>query len=396
MMPAAVPARGRVRGHLRARRVVEVRQRHARQPLIDRALDAAQARLFLGRHERDRRARRRHARRAVDAVDVVLRRGRHVEVDDMAERGDVDAARGDVGRDQHAVLPALEAGERLGALRLRPVAVDALHLHAVLAEVLREPVRAVLRAREDERVLHAAVVQQPDEQRRLQVLRHRIRRVRDADGRRRLALEIDRRRLLQHLARQLRDRRRHGRAEEQRLSPRRQVAQHAADVGQEAHVEHPVRFVEDEIAQAGELRVRPREVIEQPSGRADDHVHSAPERVLLRPHADAAEDGGRADRRVDGEVVEILDDLRRQLSRRRQHERARRPARLRDEAVQDGQQERRGLAAAGHCAREQIPSAERQRNRVGLNRGGTREPEVFEAFQQIGMEAEARKRHGSL
>ena len=66
------------------------------------------------------------ARRAADAVDVVLGHQRHVEVDDVAERGDVDAARRDVGGDQHPVLAALEAGERLGALRLRTVAVDAL------------------------------------------------------------------------------------------------------------------------------------------------------------------------------------------------------------------------------------------------------------------------------
>ena len=81
-------------------------------------------------------------------------------------------------------------------------------------------------------------------------------------------LEVDRHRVVQHLARQLRDRRRHRRAEEQRLPLRRQVAQHAADVRQEAHVEHPVGFVEHEELEAGQLRVRRAEVIEQPAGRA--------------------------------------------------------------------------------------------------------------------------------
>ena len=79
----------------------------------------------------------------------------------------------------------------------------------------------------------------------------------------------------------------------------RQVAQHPADVGEEAHVEHPVGLVEHEVLEAGQLRVRVPEVIEQPAGRRDDHVDAAAERVLLRAHADAAEHRRAGDRRVD-------------------------------------------------------------------------------------------------
>jgi hypothetical protein len=42
-------------------------------------------------------------------VDVVVGLGRHVEVDDVRQRLDVDAARGDVGGDEHAVAAGLEA-----------------------------------------------------------------------------------------------------------------------------------------------------------------------------------------------------------------------------------------------------------------------------------------------
>ena len=41
--------------------------------------------------------------------------------------------------------------------------------------------------------------------------------------------------------------------------------QHAADVGQEAHVEHAIGLVEHEVLQAAELGVRRPEVIEQPA-----------------------------------------------------------------------------------------------------------------------------------
>ena len=90
--------------------------------------------------------------------------------------------------------------------------------------------------------------------------------------------------------------------------------------------------------------------------------------MLLRPHADAAEDRRGGDRRVHREVVQVLENLRRQLARRRQHERARRAARLVDQPVQDRQQERRGLAAAGHRAGEHVAPRERRRNGVGLDR----------------------------
>ena len=80
------------------------------------------------------------------------------------------------------------------------------------------------------------------------------------------------------------------------------VLQDAADVGQEAHVEHPVGLVEDEDLEPGELRVGEAEVVEEAAGRRDDDVHAAPERVLLRAHPDAAEDGRAGERRVDGEL----------------------------------------------------------------------------------------------
>ena len=72
---------------------------------------------------------------------------------------------------------------------------------------------------------------------------------------------------------------------------RRHVLEHAPDVGQEAHVEHAVGFVEHEELEAGQLGVGRPEVVEEAPGRRDHDVDPAPERVLLRSHAHAAEDG---------------------------------------------------------------------------------------------------------
>ena len=74
----------------------------ARQALADGALDGAEIGFLVRRDEGERVARQLGAGRAADAVDVVLGDVRDVEVDDVRERLDVDAARRDVGRDEDA------------------------------------------------------------------------------------------------------------------------------------------------------------------------------------------------------------------------------------------------------------------------------------------------------
>ena len=201
------------------RRVVEVGQLDARQPLADDLLDQVPLAFFLARDERERLAGGLGPTRAADTVDVVLGRDRHVEVHDMAQFRHVDATGGDVGRDEHRVLPALEPGQRQRALRLRPVAMDARGLDALPLEVRRQAIGAVLGPREHQRLRHHAARQQRREQGALQVLRHRVDRLRDADGGRGLARQVDRRRVVEEFAGQADDRRRHRGAEEQGLAP---------------------------------------------------------------------------------------------------------------------------------------------------------------------------------
>src|SRR5207247_6617168 len=61
-----------------------------------------------------------HARRAAAAVDVILHRLGNVEVDHVLNAGDVDAAAGDVGGHQDAVLALAECLQRLDAATLAP------------------------------------------------------------------------------------------------------------------------------------------------------------------------------------------------------------------------------------------------------------------------------------
>jgi hypothetical protein len=243
--------------------------------------------------------------------------------------------------------PALEAGERGRALRLRAVAVDPLgRMPALTRWSARRLARCLVRVKTSACCMSPAL-QQLEQQRRLELLRHRIDRLGDAAAGRRLALALDGHGVLQHLGGQramgggivalkksvwrfagtcLRIRRISGR------KPMSSIRSASSST---------------RILELRELRVGARKWSSRRPGRGDDDVHAAAEGVLLRPHADAAEHRGAGDRRVDGQIHQVLVDLRRQLARRRQHQRARRAARLVHQRVQDRQQERGRLAAAG-------------------------------------------------
>src|SRR5690242_5705822 len=109
--------------------------------------------------ERDAHAARAGARGAADAVHVVLGLRGGVEVDDVRDAGDVDAARRDVRGDEGVDPAGLEARQRPLALGLRLVAMHRDGRDVVVAEALDEAVRAALGAHEDERAGLAGVAQ---------------------------------------------------------------------------------------------------------------------------------------------------------------------------------------------------------------------------------------------
>ena len=117
------------------------------------------SRSLLRRGEARGAAARRRPRGAADAVDVVLGDVRQVEVHDVTDVGDVDAAGGDVGRDEHAVGAVLEPVERHPPLRRRAVGVDPRDLVAGAGDLLPDLVRAPLRPGEHERRVRVALEQ---------------------------------------------------------------------------------------------------------------------------------------------------------------------------------------------------------------------------------------------
>ena len=166
------------------------------------------------------------------------------------------------------------------------------------------------------------------------------------------------------------------------------------DVGQKAHVEHAVRLVQHQHFQAGQAAVGLPEVVEETARCGHEDVDPAAERLLLRGIADPAEDGGSREPSVARQLLPVLVDLRRQLARGGEDEDPRHAAGAPEKALENRQQERRGLSAPGHGARQDVPARENRRDGVPLDRGGRLEAEGGDAAQEVGVKVKGAERHG--
>ncbi len=381
----ACPGRSGRRGDCRAAVVSLMLSRPLRGPLrrlsgrrdrhLDQLFDVAEKSHLVPRAQRDRDALRAGARGAADAVHVTLRNVRQIVVDDVTDAFDVDAAGGDVGRDQRADLPAAKIGEHALALALRLVAVDRGSADAALFKSSHHLISAVLGAREHQRAVDRFGAQQVGERGLLGAAVHVHHPLRDAldgggGGRYR-----NRRRVLQHLLGEVGDILRHGGREQQRLPNLRQLRHDLPDVVDEAHIEHAVGFVEHERFD----RVEPHRValhqIEQAAWRRHQHVDPVEQRADLLAHRDAADRQRGLDAQVAAVGAEAVEDLTGEFARRAEHQHAAGLALGTDavggDAIENRQRERGGLAGAGLCDADQVAAADHQRNSLILDGGGS-------------------------
>ena len=137
-----------------------------------------------------------------------------------------------------------------------------------------------------------------------------------------------------------------------------------------------VGLVEHQHLCAAEVDRAVVHVVEQPPGGGHQHVHAAGHRLGLARLRHAAEHQGDAQVGVPAIGAEAFGDLPGQLARRRQHQHAGAAARRRpgvvEQPVQDGQREGGGLAGAGLGDALDVAAGHHQRDRLHLDRGGSR------------------------
>ena len=103
-----------------------------RNGLADQLFDRHDRFLVERGDDGDRRAGPPRTPGAADAVDVIVGMMRDVEIEDVADGGNIEAAGGDVGGHQQRNLAFAELIQRLGAGRLIHVAMQGADAEAVL------------------------------------------------------------------------------------------------------------------------------------------------------------------------------------------------------------------------------------------------------------------------
>ena len=309
-------------------------------------------------------------------MHIVFRYVGQFEIDHVRQLVDVQTARGNIGRDQHAQRVALEIGQRAGARVLALVAVDGGSGDALLVQLFGQPVGTVLGAGEYQHLGPFTLIDQVSQQVALLLLLHHVDLLRDALGRGVARRDLDLGRVVEQAVGQFADLRREGGRVQQGLAHLGQNGDHLADVADEAHIQHAVRFVQHENLDAGQIQRLFADVVEQTAGSGHQNVHALLERLQLRVHAHSAEHDHGTHLCVSAIGAHRLLDLGRQLAGRRQHEHARAPrrnaGRTVQQGVQDGQRKTGGLAGAGLRGGEQVAAGNHQRNGFLLDRRGMR------------------------
>mmetsp|Transcript_34488 Transcript_34488/g.90756 ORF Transcript_34488/g.90756 Transcript_34488/m.90756 type:complete len:214 (+) Transcript_34488:413-1054(+) len=104
------------------------------------------------------------ARRAADAMDIGLRLVGRVELYNPVDGGDVKAARGDVGAEQHARRRRAKVKKGSGALVLLLVAVEVEDGQIDVVQQLRVVLDRVARREEDDDLLVAILLEKREEE----------------------------------------------------------------------------------------------------------------------------------------------------------------------------------------------------------------------------------------
>mmetsp|Transcript_3805 Transcript_3805/g.11859 ORF Transcript_3805/g.11859 Transcript_3805/m.11859 type:complete len:432 (+) Transcript_3805:100-1395(+) len=362
----------------------------ARQLLNDgrvEALDVLEHALVLARGEVDGHTLAAKAARAADAVQVVLRLGGQVVVNHKRHLLHVDAAREQVGGDEHArraraelahddvarVLVHVSMGGRHGVVATAHLVGEPVHLAARVAEnhALRDGQRLVEVAQRVELPLLAVDVHVE----LLDTLQSEL-----------VALHQNAHRLVHELARDLQRLGRHGRREHANLQVGGQQLEDVVDLILEPTAEHLVGLVQAEHLDRARVHRPTTEHVIHTTGGAHHHVHAALQDALVLAHRRATHARVALDRQVVAQGAHDLLDLLRQLARRRQHQRLHLSLLVVD-VLQDARAERRRLASARLRLLDHVQLLGKGHNAALLNRRGLLETVRVDAAQQVLVQA---------
>ena len=252
-------------------------------------------------------------------MDVILRHLGQLEVDHVGQLIDVEATSGDVGGDQHPHLALAKVGQRPVAGTLALGAVNGDGIEAIFLHLLGEAVGDLLGTHEYQHPLPVATADHVGEHLAAafpvdldDALGHLI-------GGGIAGIHLDQGGVIEQIICQRLDVIREGGGEEQGLPLVRQRLHDAANVGDEAHVEHSVRFIQHQHFQGAQGECPLGQQIQQAARGGDQDVDPELDGVQVRLDADAAIGDQGAERQMMGVLDDALAHLGGELPGRGQH-----------------------------------------------------------------------------
>ena len=326
-------------------------------------------------------------------MDVVVRVDRHVEIEDMAEPGDIKPAGGDVARHHDPDVAVLEFLKRLGAFGLGHVAMQGDRVEIMPLQGLRKNVNVALAIAEYERVLDVLGFQQMPQRPALIIRPQHGHALGDIDGCRGRWCNRDFLGVHQEGVGQPTNFRRHGRGEEQRLANPWQQRDDAFDIRDKAHVEHSIRFVDDQDPDIGHQNFAALKKIDQSTRRRDQDIDAAIKLAFLIAETLASDEERHGERAVFSIGFEGLRNLCRQFAGRLQDQgpwhTCLRAAAGKD--VDQRERERGRLACACLRTAENVPPHQDIGDCLRLNRRRRGVASIGYSVHQFGREAQIGK-----
>ena len=206
---------------------------------------------------------------ASDPVNVDFRVGRHVDVDDGRQAGDVEAARGDIGRHQHRAALVGKAHQHLVALALLEFPIQREGAEALLLQRHHEPAALGFGIAESQCAGRTEMIEQQADRVAALAVVHLVPALLDLAARV-LGRDLHRDRVAHELRCELGDAIGIGGRKEQGLAHCRALPGYGDDVVEETHVQHAVGFVEHQRVERVELQAGAFEVVHH-AARCADH-----------------------------------------------------------------------------------------------------------------------------
>lgn len=256
---------------------------------------------------------------SADAMGVGLDGVRYVIVDNMRDLVDINSAGDDIRCHQDVESAVAKALHRPVTGTLGHVSLDRYGVQPGVFELSRQPVGPVLGAGEDDRGKAGGELEQVLKQCELSRLLNGIERVLDGLGRLGMG-QLGDQGVDQDLVRQLAEIFRHRRGEQQVLAFVREPGNDSSDVREKSHVEHMIRFIQDQRVDFFDIHLAALEEVKETPGATDDNLRSFSERLNLGTLRDSSVDGDGPDSGSSCKGPDLLVDLYCQLPCRSEDE----------------------------------------------------------------------------